>query len=98
MVIDVIRSHLSARQSTQQEIFFIGSAIGSNEANRRSTVGLTLFLEARRYLAHGLFPAHRLQFAIPTHQRLSQAIWMADKIKAEAPFHAQKLLVDPRKV
>ena len=98
VVIDVIGSNLPARQPPQQEIFFVGRAVGPDEPDGCSPVRLVCALQPRRHFAHGIFPRGRLQFPAASHQRLPQALGMADEVKAESSFHAQKFLVDSREV
>ena len=98
VMINVIAAKSSARQALQQIIFFVRGAIGADKADRFAAIRGMQLIQLRGSGLRGLFPRNGQQLVALAQQRLLDALRMLREIKAEAPLHAQEILVDAGKV
>src|ERR1019366_8122017 len=98
VMVQVVRADGCARDAPQQVIFLVGCAAGTDESDRIRAGRLVYLSEPPRDFRQGVFPARRLELAVPTHQRELQARRMFGEIKTEAALHAQEILVEAGEV
>src|SRR5208337_1139642 len=98
MVIDVVGAKARARQPLKQVIFLVRGAVGADETDGFGAVSSVQLFELLGSGLRGLFPRNGIELFSLAQKRLLDALRMLGEIKAEAPFHAEKVPVDAGKV
>src|ERR1700676_5499928 len=97
-MIEIICADGSARNASEQIVFFVGRAVRSNESDGVRAIRLVNFGEAPRNFRQSVFPARWFELAVAAHQRKLQTFGVLGEIKSETALHAQEILVEAGQV
>ena len=98
MMIDVVGAKGRASEALEEIIFFVGSAIRTDEADRIGPVGVENLLQFCRGGFGSLFPGNGIEFVALADQGLLDAFGMLGEIEAEAAFYAKEIAVNAGEV
>src|SRR5260370_4869920 len=93
MMIDVVRPDRGPRDTSQQIVFFVGSAVRTIKTDGIRAALLTYRGQAHGCLSQSLFPARRLEPAAEADQRLVQSLVIASEFESESALGTQKITV-----
>src|SRR5262249_32849131 len=95
VVIDIVGAQNAARKLLQQVVFFVGSAIRSNYADRCSAAAITNFFESPGDMIDRVLPRDRRELAALAQQWLGYTVGMMGKIEGIPALDAKEIAVDP---
>src|SRR5262249_39481712 len=94
MMIDVVCAECDASEALEEVVFFVGSAVRADEADRICAVGVADGFEFCSGSLRSFFPRDGKQLIALANERLLDALGMLREVEAEAAFDAEEVAVD----
>ena len=94
-VIDVVGLKNRARKFLQQVILFIGSAIGTDDADRCAALSVANFFQPGCCVTECVFPGSGLKLALRiTDERLAETFGAVNEVESKAALGAEEVAVN----
>src|SRR5205807_2469393 len=93
-MVNIVGAKDSAREFLQQVIFFVGGAVGADDADGPATLAVTNLLEPVARMFQGLFPGCRNKFSIFADQGLAEPCGMIKKVESVTALDTEKVAID----
>src|SRR5580704_4106765 len=95
VVIDVVGAEHGAREFLQKVVFFVGGAVGADDADGFAALAIADFTELAAGVAQSLFPTDLGELAVGlAHEGLGQTVGVVGKIEGVTALDAQEVAVD----
>ncbi len=95
LVVDVVGAENGARELLQQVVFFVGGAVGADDADGRTAARVANFFQFAGGDADRVLPRGGFELALRVaDERLREAVGALDEVEAETALGAEKVAVD----